>query len=57
MNPVFRAAAESAQYGWVMGLTTVFFMAVFIGWTIWSLTNRKQLETYAQQILDDGDGK
>ena len=33
MNPLFREAAESVQLGWLLGTTTVLFLAAFLFWT------------------------
>ena len=57
MNPVFRAAAETIPNGWIMGVTTLFFLATFLGWAIWAWLpqNRSRLEAAARLPLDDGD--
>jgi cbb3-type cytochrome oxidase subunit 3 len=55
MNPVLKAAAESAQLGWVMGVMTVLFLIVFLGWTIWAWhpANRSRMKQLAAMPLDD----
>lgn len=42
MNPAFRQAAESAQYGWVMGVMTAVFICCFAGWTWWAYSARNR---------------
>lgn len=56
MNPVFKAAASTVENGWIMGGTTIFFLAVFIGWGIWAWApwNRKNMEAAALLPFDDG---
>ena len=54
MNPVLRSAV--VQYGWIMGLTTIVFMACFIGWTLWaySSANRERMNEAARlPLLED----
>ncbi len=55
MNPVFRAAADSAQLGWLMGAMTIGFLLVFVGWTAWVLhpANRQRMEQAALMPLED----
>ena len=47
MNPLKQAAVESVQGGWVMGLMTLVFLAVFVGWTWWAYS-RRNLEAFEQ---------
>ena len=56
MNPVLHAAAASADFGWLMGLTTALFLGVFIGWTwwAWSPRNRKALDDASRLPLENG---
>lgn len=56
MNPVFKAAAATVENGWIMGVTTIFFFAVFIGWITWAWApwNRKNLDAAAKLPFDDG---
>jgi cbb3-type cytochrome oxidase subunit 3 len=56
VNPVFRAAAESAQLGWVMGLMTVVFLGVFLAWTwyAWNPANKQLMQDMAAMPLNDG---
>lgn len=35
MNTVLMQAAETASMGWLLGLTTFLFMALFAGWVVW----------------------
>jgi cbb3-type cytochrome oxidase subunit 3 len=57
MNPVFRAAAETAQLGWVMGILTALFLACFVGWAWWAYSsrNRQLMEQASRMPLTDGD--
>lgn len=55
MNPIYRTAAESTELGWLMGLTTLFFLASFLGW-IWYAyrpANRARMDAYGHLPLDD----
>ena len=56
MNPVLQAAAESVRLGWLLGLMTVFFLACFIGWTVWAFLprNKERMEEAAYLPLMDG---
>ena len=56
MNPVFLAAAESARLGWVMGVMTVVFLGVFLGWTwyAWNPANKQLMQDMAAMPLNDG---
>jgi cbb3-type cytochrome oxidase subunit 3 len=55
MNPVFRAASESANDMWLMGMMTAIFLAFFVGWTVWAWwpTNRQKMIDAARIPLDD----
>lgn len=55
MNPVFHAAAEAAEYGWLMGVMTAAFLATFLGWTWWAWRpkNRPMMEAAANLPFDD----
>lgn len=55
MNPVLRAAAESAQFGWLLGIMTVMFFVVFIGWAVWAWhpANRTRMRQLAAMPLED----
>ena len=57
MNPVFTAAAESIDNGWIMGVMTLFFLASFSGWVLWAWLpqNRSQIDAAARLPLEDGD--
>jgi cbb3-type cytochrome oxidase subunit 3 len=58
MNPAFRAAAESAQLGWVMGAMTVLFLVLFVGWALWAWhpANRDAMNAAAALPLDEDGG-
>ncbi len=55
MNPIFRTAAENTDLGWLLGLTTIFFMASF-AWWIWYAyrpANRDVMAAHGRMPLDD----
>ena len=56
MNPIYRAAAEATELGWLMGGTTLLFVACFIGWTLWAWSprNRELMEAAGRIPLDEG---
>ena len=56
MNTVTRAAAETVQMGWMLGVMTVLFLAFFVGWTVWAYSPRRkaQLEEAARLPFMDG---
>ena len=56
MNPAFRAAAESAQLGWIMGLMTALFLACFVGWAWWAFSRRNKayMEEAGRMPFNDG---
>jgi cbb3-type cytochrome oxidase subunit 3 len=57
MNPVFREASNHVQYGWIMGVMTVLFLACFVGWGWWACAkhNRGKFEDAALLPLTTGD--
>jgi cbb3-type cytochrome oxidase subunit 3 len=56
MNPVREAATQAATLGWLLGLTTASFIAVFVGWTLWAWlpSNRHRMDA-AARIPFEGD--
>jgi|GEM_PF-598393 len=40
MNPVLELAARSVSLGWLLGVMTVFFFLVFLGWVWWAFDPR-----------------
>jgi len=56
MNPILKEAADAAQTGWLMGLTTVVFVAAFGFWTWWAYTakNKARWEADSRLPLNDG---
>jgi cbb3-type cytochrome oxidase subunit 3 len=44
MNPLFHEAAQMAQLGWLMGVTTVLFLLAFMGWTAWAFAPSRRAE-------------
>jgi cbb3-type cytochrome oxidase subunit 3 len=51
------AAAESTQLGWLMGVMTVGFVAVFVGWGAWAWlpSRRAAMEAAANLPLEGED--
>ena len=35
MNTVLMQAAQQANLGWLLGVNTVLFMTLFVGWSVW----------------------
>jgi cytochrome c oxidase cbb3-type subunit 4 len=56
MNTLTRAAAETVQMGWVLGIMTVVFLAFFIGWTVWAYSPRRKAELEEAARLPFMDG-
>lgn len=57
MNTVTRAAAETVQLGWMLGLMTALFLAFFVGWTLWAYSPKRkaQFDAAARLPFPDGD--
>ena len=51
MNTVFAAAAEANQLGWLLGLTSIFFFAIFLGVVIRWLLPGAAAEAKAAALL------
>ncbi len=58
MNPVFKAAADTAQMGWLMGFMTLVFLGIFAAWTWWAYrpANAARWEAAGRIPLDDAPG-
>jgi cbb3-type cytochrome oxidase subunit 3 len=56
MNPLLREAAGSVRFGWLLGVTTVFFLVLFIAWIVWAYAPRHKaaMDEFARLPLDDG---
>lgn len=54
---VISATAVGGPMAWLLGVTTVWSMLVFVGWAIYALhpTNRAAFERASYLPLDDGD--
>jgi len=54
MNPIFKAVAESTQGGGLLGVTTVLFLATFIGWTVWAYwpANKSMMDELGRMPLE-----
>ena len=60
MNPLFQAAKASMtdEVGLLMGVMTVVFMAIFVGWSAWAYTpsRKAQMEAFGNlPFQDDGE--
>lgn len=55
MNPLFKAAAEAAELGWLMGVMTVVFLAFFGLWAWWAFrpSNKARMEEAARMPFSD----
>ena len=56
MNPIVREATERLPYGWILGVTTLVFMAGFLFWIWWAWTakNKARWEADSRLPLNDG---
>lgn len=56
MNPVVKMAAESVQLGWLLGLMTLVFLVVFLGWAWWAFapSRKTRMEEYGRIPFDEG---
>lgn len=54
MNPLFRAASDTATLGWLMGVMTAVFILFFMGWVWWAWhpRNRRRMEEAAAMPLE-----
>lgn len=41
MNQVLQEAAQGTSYGWLVGISTAFFLAVFAAMLVWVMSRRK----------------
>lgn len=56
MNPVVELAAESVELGWLLGVMTIVFLVVFLGWTWWAYapSRKERMDRYARIPFDEG---
>jgi len=56
MNPLLREAAQSVRFGWLLGVTTAVFLALFILWIGWAYApgRKAALDDCARMPLDEG---
>lgn len=56
MNPLLQDAAESVSMGWLLGLMTLFFLAIFLGWTWYAYRpkHRALMEELGRMPFTDG---
>jgi len=55
MNQVLHAGAETAQMGWMLGVTTVVFLTTMIGWGLWAWWPSRSADMEAASLLPLGD--
>ncbi len=57
MNPVLHEGVRNIQLGWIAGVMTIVFVAIFIGWACWACAagNRERFEAARQLPLTNGD--
>jgi cbb3-type cytochrome oxidase subunit 3 len=57
MNPVWQAAGQTAQLGWIMGVMTAVFLVVFTGWIWWAYSRRNaaNMEAASRMPFDGAD--
>ncbi len=55
MNHVLAQAGGLAQHGWIAGVVTVVFFALFVGliWWTYARRNRERMEQAARLPLED----
>lgn len=56
MNPLLNEASASVGMGWLLGVMTVVFFAIFLGWVwyAWSPGNRHIMDEAAQLPFTEG---
>ena len=56
MNTLTRAAADTVQMGWMLGIMTLLFLIFFVAWTVWAYSpqRKEQLEEAARLPFMDG---
>lgn len=56
MNHVLREVGGTAQYGWLMGVLTMVFLAGFLYWTWWAYAakHRAAMDEAGRMPLNDG---
>lgn len=56
MNHITQEGASTIAYGWVLGLTTAFFIAAFTGWVInlYRGSAKDGLEAAGRMPLEEG---
>lgn len=56
MNPLLREAAGAVHLGWLLGVMTVVFFALFLAWIwyAWSPANRQAMEEARQMPFTEG---
>lgn len=56
MSHITQEGASTIAYGWVLGLTTAFFIAAFTGWVInlYRGSAKEGLEAVGRMPLEEG---
>ena len=57
MNPLLTAAASSIGLRWLLGVTTVLFLACYAGWAAWAYAshNKQRMDEAGKLPLVLGD--
>lgn len=55
MNTVLHQAAAQAELGWLLGLNTVLFITIFIGWSLYLYlpSRREALDAASRLPLEE----
>jgi cbb3-type cytochrome oxidase subunit 3 len=56
MSALFKQAADSVTLGWLLGITTVGFIAAFLFWIWWAWTGKNRARWEADSRLPFNDG-
>ena len=56
MNPLLEEAASAVEAGWILGVMTVVFLAIFLWWAWWAYTPRHKsmMDEVSKMPLGDG---
>lgn len=57
MRMNFASYLASVPEAWIMGMTTIFFLTIFVSWTLWAWwpSNKERLEQDALLPFEDGE--
>ena len=56
MNPLLEEAASAVEAGWILGVMTVVFLAIFLWWAWWAYSprNKDLMDEASRMPLGDG---